>query len=49
MTQEKTIELIHLCLDLNIWYSALLADRLNRQGTATQSLVEIGYESKLTS
>jgi predicted nucleic acid-binding protein len=44
MTQEKTTSIIHLCLDLNIWYSALLADRLDRQGTATQSLVEIAKQ-----
>ena len=41
MTKTIIYPLIHLCLDLNIWYSALLADRKNREGTATQSLVEI--------
>ncbi|UKP01400.1 PIN domain-containing protein (plasmid) [Nostoc sp. UHCC 0870] len=48
MTQEiasfpkKTWETpLHLCLDLNIWCAALLADRKGKQGTASQILVEI--------
>jgi predicted nucleic acid-binding protein len=32
---------LRLCLDLNIWCAALIADRKGRQGTASQSLVEI--------
>jgi predicted nucleic acid-binding protein len=32
--------LLRICLDLNIWLGALIADGLGRSGTATQSLVE---------
>lgn len=32
---------LYLCLDLNIWCAALLANSKGRQGTACQSLVEI--------
>lgn len=32
---------LRLCLDLNIWCAALLADRKGRQGTASQCLVEM--------
>ena len=32
---------LRLCLDLNIWCAALLADFKGRQGTSCQSLVEI--------
>jgi predicted nucleic acid-binding protein len=34
-------DVLRLCLDLNIWCSALLADKKGRQGTASQTLVEI--------
>lgn len=37
---------LRLCLDLNIWCAALLADRKGKQGTASQLLVEsvrLGY------
>lgn len=33
--------MLRLCLDLNVWVSALLADRKGRSNTATQYLVEI--------
>ncbi|MBD2268937.1 MAG: PIN domain-containing protein [Dolichospermum sp.] len=33
--------ILRLCLDLNIWCAALLADAKGRKGTACQSLVEI--------
>jgi predicted nucleic acid-binding protein len=32
-------EILRVCLDLNIWCAALLADRKDRQNTASQSLV----------
>jgi PIN domain len=32
---------LRVCLDLNIWCAALLADRNGRQDTASQSLVAI--------
>jgi predicted nucleic acid-binding protein len=32
---------LRVCLDLNIWCAALLADRKGRQSTASQSLVEM--------
>jgi len=32
---------LRLCVDLNIWCAALLADLKGRQGTSSQSLVEI--------
>jgi predicted nucleic acid-binding protein len=32
---------IKICLDLNIWCAALLAERKNRENTACQNLVEI--------
>jgi predicted nucleic acid-binding protein len=32
---------IKICLDLNIWCAALLAERKNRKNTACQSLVQI--------
>jgi predicted nucleic acid-binding protein len=35
---------IHLCLDLNIWCAALLADRKGRQSTASQTLVAIAKQ-----
>jgi predicted nucleic acid-binding protein len=41
MNREMTTPLIYICLDLNIWCSALIADRKGRQGTAIQTLVEI--------
>ena len=34
-------DVLRLCLDLNIWCAALLADLKGRQGTSSQSLVEI--------
>lgn len=34
-------DVLRLCLDLNIWCAALLADKKGRQGTASQTLVEI--------
>jgi len=33
--------MLRLCLDLNIWSAALLADLKGRQGTSSQCLVEI--------
>ncbi|MHC5854301.1 PIN domain-containing protein [Nostoc sp.] len=39
---------IHLCLDLNIWCAALLADRKGRQGTASQILVGIAQQGSCT-
>jgi predicted nucleic acid-binding protein len=33
--------ILRLCLDLNIWCAALLADSKAREGTASQTLVEI--------
>jgi predicted nucleic acid-binding protein len=33
--------ILRICLDLNIWCAALLADHKGRQNTASQSLVEI--------
>lgn len=35
---------LRLCLDLNIWCAALLADRTGKQDTACQSLVKIVRE-----
>ena len=35
---------LRLCLDLNIWCAALLADKKNRQDTASQILVQIVRE-----
>jgi predicted nucleic acid-binding protein len=32
---------IKICLDLNIWCAALLAERKNRKNTACQTLVKI--------
>lgn len=32
--------MIRICLDLNVWCAAFLADRAGRQGTACQTLVE---------
>ena len=37
---------MRLCLDLNIWCAALLAERKNRQNTACQSLVSIVREKE---
>lgn len=37
---------LRLCLDLNIWCAALLAEKKNRQGTACQTLVKIVRERK---
>lgn len=37
--------MLRLCLDLNIWCAALLADLKERQGTSSQSLVEIVRQS----
>ena len=34
-------DVLRLCLDLNIWVAALLAEAKGRQGTACQELVEI--------
>jgi predicted nucleic acid-binding protein len=34
-------DVLRLCLDLNIWCAALLADKKGKQGTASQCLVEI--------
>jgi predicted nucleic acid-binding protein len=34
-------DVLRLCLDLNIWCGALLADQKGRQGTSSQCLVEI--------
>ncbi|MDP3856117.1 putative toxin-antitoxin system toxin component, PIN family [Phenylobacterium sp.] len=31
---------VRICLDLNVWCAAYLADRAGRQGTASQTLVE---------
>lgn len=36
--------ILRLCLDLNIWCAALLAERKNRQDTACQTLVRIVRE-----
>jgi hypothetical protein len=33
--------MLRLCLDLNIWVAALLADRKGRSNTAAQYLVEV--------
>ena len=33
--------MLRLCIDLNIWVAALLADRKGRSNTASQYLVEI--------
>ncbi|MUG95989.1 PIN domain-containing protein [Scytonema sp. UIC 10036] len=35
---------LRLCLDLNIWCAALLADKKGRQNTASQCLVEIARQ-----
>lgn len=32
--------MLRLCLDLNVWLGAIIADGLGRTGTATQSLVQ---------
>lgn len=37
---------LRLCLDLNIWCAALLAEKKNRQNTACQTLVKIVRERK---
>ncbi|WP_254172879.1 PIN domain-containing protein [Planktothrix pseudagardhii] len=41
-------DLLRLCLDLNIWCAALLADRKGKQDTACQSLVKIVREGTCT-
>lgn len=41
-------DVLRLCLDLNIWCAALLADRKGRQGTASQCLVEIVRQGSCT-
>lgn len=41
-------DLLRLCLDLNIWCAALLADRKGKQNTACQSLVKIVREGTCT-
>jgi hypothetical protein len=33
--------ILRLCLDLNIWCAALLADSKGREGTASQALIKI--------
>ena len=33
--------MLRLCIDLNIWVAALLADRKGRSNTASQYLVEL--------
>ncbi len=38
---------LRLCLDLNIWCAALLADAKGRKGTASQSLIEIVKRGQL--
>ena len=38
--------MLRLCLDLNIWCAALLAERKRRQNTACQTLVSIARERK---
>ncbi len=40
MNREITASLIYMCLDLNIWVANLRADRMGKQGSACQSLVE---------
>jgi PIN domain len=49
-TSQKTFwaSPIHLCLDLNIWCAALLADRRGKQSTASQILVEIAKQGSCT-
>lgn len=39
---------LRLCLDLNIWCAALLADLKGRQGTSCQCLVEIAQQGLCT-
>ena len=36
-----------ICLDLNVWCAAFLADRAGRQGTACQTLVEVARSAQV--
>lgn len=39
--------LTRICLDLNVWCAAFLADRAGRQGTACQTLVEVARSAQV--
>jgi predicted nucleic acid-binding protein len=38
--------LTRICLDLNVWCAAFLANRVGRQGTACQTLVEVARSAQ---
>lgn len=40
-TGETAANTVRLCLDLNVWCANFLAERAGREGTASQTLVEI--------